>query len=131
MLDLALFGQKECVSVKEIAQRQDISGKYLEQIITQLHRAGLVKSLRGAQGGYRLAKDPGAITVGDILRVMEGDLAPVACLEGEANVCPRAPLCVTVEIWEEVQYAIEQVVDGYTLADLMLRFYEKQPVIVH
>ncbi|MFR5869327.1 MAG: RrF2 family transcriptional regulator, partial [Acutalibacteraceae bacterium] len=81
MLELALHYPDHCVSVKEIAQRQQISGKYLEQIITQLNRAGFVQSIRGSQGGYRLIKEPSQYTVGSILRVVEGNLAPVACLE--------------------------------------------------
>ncbi len=81
MLDLALNNSGECIKVKEIAGRQGISEKYLEQIIAVLHKAGYVKSVRGAQGGYRLAREPEAYTVGMVLRLTEGSLAPVACLE--------------------------------------------------
>ena len=82
MLELALHDANQWISVKEIAKNQEISGKYLEQIITQLHRAMLVQSVRGAQGGYRLAKKPEEIKVGMVLRAVEGELAPVSCLEG-------------------------------------------------
>lgn len=125
MLELALHEANEWVSVKEIAKNQEISGKYLEQIITQLHRATLVQSIRGAQGGYRLAKKPEEITAGMVLRAVEGALAPVSCLEGE-NCCPRKDLCVTLEVWQKIQEAISSVVDSLTLQDLVCRYHEKQ-----
>lgn len=125
MLELALHDANQWVSVKEIAKNQEISGKYLEQIITQLHRAMLVQSIRGAQGGYRLAKRPEEITVGMVLRAVEGELAPVSCLEGE-NCCPRREGCVTLEVWQKIQDAISSVVDTLTLQDLPHRHHEKQ-----
>ncbi len=125
MLDLALQGGGETVSIREIAERQDISDKYLEQIIAVLVRAGFVKSVRGAQGGYRLAKDPSAYTVGAILRLMEGNLAPVGCIEDEENRCARAGRCVTVEVWEKINDAVSGVVDHITLSDLVSRHHEK------
>lgn len=127
MLELALHYPEHCVSVKEIARRQQISGKYLEQIITQLNRAGVVQSIRGSHGGYRLVKEPSQYTVGSILRVVEGNLAPVACLENEENNCERKSRCVTVEVWEQVYQAVCQVVDHITLADLVRRYHEKNP----
>lgn len=127
MLELALHYPGDCISVKEIAERQEISSKYLEQIITQLNRAGFVQSMRGSQGGYRLVKDPAAYTAGMVLRVMEGNLAPVSCLEGEENLCPRKESCVTVEVWEQLHQAILDVVDNITLADLVRRAHEKDP----
>lgn len=90
MLDLALHNDGEYITIKAIAQRQEVSDKYLEQIVPMLSRAGYLKSVRGAQGGYRLAKTPKEYTVGMILRLIEGDLAPVACLEDTPNQCPRA-----------------------------------------
>lgn len=117
LLDLAMHDPSEKVSMKTVAKRQDISMKYLEQIITLLSRGGYVKSSRGAQGGYQLAKKPEDITVGDVLRVTEGSLAPVACVDGEA--CDRADGCATIEVWKKLNEAINQVVDGYTLADLV------------
>ncbi len=125
MLELALHDANQWVSVKEIARNQEISGKYLEQIITQLHRAMLVQSVRGAQGGYRLAIKPEEITVGMVLRAVEGELAPVSCLEGE-NRCPRQETCVTLEVWQKIQEAISSVVDHLTLWDLVCRYNEKQ-----
>ena len=125
MLDLALNYTGEYISIKSIAARQDISEKYLEQIITQLSRAGYVRSVRGAQGGYMLAKAPSEYTVGMILRVMEGSLAPVSCLEGEDGSCDKAAGCVTYEIWQKIQAAVENVVDNITLADLVTRYQEK------
>ncbi len=125
MLELALHDANQWVSVKEIAKNQEISGKYLEQIITQLHRAMLVQSVRGAQGGYRLAIKPEEITVGMVLRAVEGELAPVSCLEGE-NRCSRQETCVTLEVWQKIQEAISSVVDHLTLWDLVCRYNEKQ-----
>ena len=90
MLDLAINNTGEFVSIKEIALRQEISVKYLEQIITQLNKAGLVRSVRGSQGGYRLVKAPGEYTIGLILRVMEGSLAPVSCLEDGGEPLPQS-----------------------------------------
>ncbi len=119
MLDLATADQDQPVRVKEIAKRQDISVKYLEQIITVLVKAGYLKSNRGPQGGYRLAKPPKEYTVGMILRLTEGSLAPVACLEDEENTCPRKDYCVTLRIWKEIDDAVRRVVDKYTLEDLV------------
>ncbi|MCM1112811.1 MAG: Rrf2 family transcriptional regulator [Muribaculum sp.] len=118
MLDLALNNTGECIKVKDIAARQGISEKYLEQIIAALSRAGYVKSVRGAQGGYRLAKAPEEYTVGMVLRVTEGSLAPVACLEDGAEVCERCDTCETLNVWKELAQAIDGVVDGVTIADL-------------
>ena len=89
MLDLALHDSDAPVRIKDIAARQDISDKYLEQIISSLNKAGYVKSIRGPQGGYKLARDPESYTVGMILRLTEGSLAPVACLDDEVNTCDR------------------------------------------
>lgn len=119
MLDLALYGNQEPVRLKDVAKRQEISIKYLEQIISVLQKAGYVKSIRGAQGGYHLMKAPEDYTVGMILRLIEGDLAPVACLEDEVNQCPRQAACVTLRLWKELDAAIRGVVDKYTLADLV------------
>ncbi len=121
MLDLALQNAGEWIKVKDIAARQGISGKYLEQIISVLNRAGYVKSIRGAQGGYRLAKAPEEYTVGMILRLTEGDLAPVACLEEGAARCERRDICDTLGVWKELYGAIGEVVDHITVADLAER----------
>lgn len=119
MLDLALNNTGEYITIKSIAARQDISEKYLEQIISLLNRAGYVKSVRGAQGGYRLAKDPGSYTVGMILRLTEGSLLPVDCLEEDGNGCGRSNSCVTREVWAELYAAISSVVDRITLQELV------------
>lgn len=121
MLDLAMHNTGEYITIKSISARQEISDKYLEQIITQLSRAGFVKSIRGAQGGYRLAKSPEEYTVGMILRVIEGNLAPVACLEDEKNQCLRSSQCATLDVWVQLHAAIQSVVDRITLADLVIK----------
>ena len=125
MLDLAFNYTGAYITIKNIAKRPEISEKYLEQIITQLSKAGFVKSARGAQGGYMLAKAPEEYTVGEILRTMEGSLAPVPCLDSANTPCLRASDCVTLEIWQQLQDAIDNVVDNITLADLVTRQKEK------
>ena len=119
MLDLALNNTGEPVSIKEISTRQEISEKYLEQIISVLNKAGYVKSVRGPQGGYRLTREPSQYTVGMILRLTEGSLAPVACLDGEVNTCERQDRCVTLRLWKMIDSAVSGVVDKVTLADLV------------
>ena len=119
MVDLAVHGDGEPVKIKDIANRQGISGKYLEQIISILSRAGYVRSIRGNQGGYYLSKPAAEYTVGMILRVTEGSLAPVDCLSGEDNPCKRQLDCVTLRLWRELDEAIKGVVDRYTLEDLV------------
>ena len=119
MVDLAIHGDGEPVKIKDIAKRQDISGKYLEQIISILSRAGYVRSIRGNQGGYYLARPSAEYTVGMILRVTEGNLAPVDCLTGDSNLCLRQQDCVTLRLWRELDEAIKGVVDRYTLDDLV------------
>ena len=115
--------------VKDIAARQEISDKYLEQIIAVLGKAGYVKSVRGASGGYRLTRSPADYTVGMILRLTEGSLAPVACLEDEVNQCPRFQQCATVEVWKRLQQAVNSVVDTMTLADLAAIHRDKSGLI--
>lgn len=119
MLDVALNGQEAPVRIKDIAQRQEISEKYLEQIVSVLNKAGLVRSIRGPQGGYRLMKKPEEYTVGTILRFIEGSLAPVACMDADVNDCPRQGGCATLRLWEMLNDAIENVVEHVTLADLV------------
>ncbi len=121
MLDLAIHDTGENIALKTIAKRQEISGKYLEQIIGILTKAGFVKSVRGSSGGYRLAKKPEEYTIGDILRLTEGSLAPVACVEDGVENCPRAGSCVTLTVWQQLNDAINGVVDHITLADLVER----------
>ncbi|MCD8355958.1 MAG: Rrf2 family transcriptional regulator [Clostridia bacterium] len=121
MLDLAIHDTGENIALKTIAKRQNISGKYLEQIIGILAKSGFVKSVRGSSGGYRLARSPEEYTVGDILRLTEGSLAPVACVEEGVENCAKADSCVTMTVWRELNDAINGVVDHITLADLVER----------
>ena len=119
MIDLAQHDGDMPVSVREIAQRQDISGKYMEQIISVLTRASLLRSVRGAQGGYHLAKAPEEITVGMILRATEGDLAPAECVLDGAHHCDRRGACPSRTVFSKVYSAINEVIDGVTLLELM------------
>jgi Rrf2 family protein len=125
MLDLALAPKDEYVTIKSIANRQQISEKYLEQIVTMFSRSGFVKSIRGAQGGYKLSKPAEEYTVGMILRQIEGSLVPVACMEDDPNQCPRSSCCVTLDVWKQIDDAINGVVDNITLADLARKQQEK------
>lgn len=119
MLDLAMHDDGGFIPIKDIAKRQDISDKYLEQIISILGRAGFVKSVRGAGGGYKLTHPLKSYTVGMILRLTEGSLAPVACLDGNVNMCERKDQCATLMVWEKLYEAINGVVDSITLEDLV------------
>lgn len=122
MLDLAQYSnEKEYVSIKKISQRQDISEKYLEQIVAQLSRSGYVISTRGAQGGYRLAMKPEDYTVGMILRHIEGNLSSVSCLEDNPNKCRRCNKCITLEVWQQINDAVNDVIDHITLQDLLTK----------
>ena len=119
MLDLALNNSENPVRIKDVAKRQEISGKYLEQIISILNKAGYVRSVRGAQGGYMLKMEPQDYTVGMILRQTEGSLAPVACIEDDEIVCDRQQQCVTSIVYKKINDAISGVVDNITLQDLV------------
>ena len=118
MLDLATNYTGKPIRLKDVAKRQGISDKYLEQIITGLSRAGLVKAGRGSQGGYRLTRKPCEYTAGEILRAMEGSLAPIPCLDGEENLCPNSGSCFTLPFWSGLGKVIDQYVDSITLEDL-------------
>jgi Rrf2 family protein len=119
MLDLAYHNTGSPISLKDIAKRQEISEKYLEQIIAIITKAGFVRSVRGAQGGYMLKNSPSDYTVGMILRLTEGDLAPVDCVGAEHADCNRRADCVTIRIWEQMNDAINRVVDGITLEEMV------------
>lgn len=119
MIDLAEHQTEEFISLKGIAQRQEISEKYLESIIRMLVKAKVLESLRGKGGGYRLRKSPEQYTVGSILRLTEESLAPVACLEPNAEVCPRAGKCRTLSLWQGLDKVIQEYLDSVTIADLM------------
>ncbi|MGI6030418.1 MAG: RrF2 family transcriptional regulator [Eubacteriales bacterium] len=126
MLELALrYPDGHYTTLREISRAQQISIKYLEQIISPLSHAGMVQSIRGAQGGYRLAREPEDYTVGEILRLTEGSLAPVPCVEPAAEACPRQDQCATLLVWQDLKQAIDQVVDRYTLADLVQEVNKK------
>lgn len=124
MVDLASHATATPISLKEVAHRQDISDKYLEQIVTQLNRAGLVKSVRGAQGGYTLARPSNEITVGDVLRVVEGPLCLVDCVD-DSSLCAKSSSCVTSFVWKKIKLAVEGVVDNITLKSLADRAEEQ------
>ena len=119
MLDLAMDTSGEPVRIKDVAERQEISVKYLEQIVSILAKAGYVRSIRGPQGGYRLSREPEDYTVGMILRLTEGSLTQVECAEAEPGACSREDTCVTRKLWKELDEAIRSVVDKYTLEDLV------------
>ena len=119
MYELACHADEGYLNIRAIAQRQQISEKYLEQIIAMLSRGGCVISSRGAQGGYRLAKPPEAYTVGMILRLTEGCLAPVPCMQEGCAPCERAEGCPTQFVWEALDNAISGVIDRITLAEIV------------
>lgn len=121
MLDLAQNQKDGYVALKEVAERQDISKKYLEQIIPILTRGGLVMTARGAQGGYRLAKPAALYTVGEILRCTEGSMAPVWCLENKPNACEKCGECLTLPVWAGLEKVIDEYLDGITLLDILDR----------
>lgn len=120
MTDLAVYGKDSCVSIKDIAKRENLSEKYLEQIINLLSKVGLVKSIRGAKGGYLLTKEPKNITVESILLATEGSLAPSACAEN-SECCDNYCDCVTSFIWAKMHEAVTQVVQNISLEDLANR----------
>ena len=119
MLDLGINCSGDPIRLKDVARRQGISEKYLEQIISVLNKAGFVRSIRGPQGGYVLTRRPEEYTVGMILRLTEGSLAPVECVENTAAPCDRDEDCVTRMVWKKLNDAISGVVDNITLADLL------------
>ena len=119
MLDLAEHQGDGCVSLKDVAQRQDISKKYLEQIVPTLSRAGFLLTNRGYQGGYCLCRAPEEYTVYEILSVAEGGLAPVACLDQPENTCPRAPDCLTLPVWEGLEKTIRDYLRSITLQTIL------------
>ena len=119
MLDIALAESEMPVRIKDIAKRQELSEKYLEQIVSVLNKAGLVRSSRGPQGGYRLVRAPEEYTAGEIVSAIEGGFAPVACLESETNECPRHQTCATLRLWQKLDDAIRGVMESVTLADLV------------
>lgn len=125
MVDLALHYDEGYISLRHIAERQEISEGYLEQVFAMLKKEGLVRSARGAQGGYKLSYRPEDITVGMVLRALEGSLAPVDCVDGvNPSRCSRYDECVTKLTWEKMRDCLDEVVDSISLKDLILK-YEK------
>ena len=109
----------QCTKISQVAARQGISDKYLEQIVSLLHKAGYVRSIRGAQGGYMLTRKPEEYTVGMILRATEGDLAPAECVSVDGHACTRSGVCPSHAVFSKVYSAINSVIDGVTLCDLI------------
>ncbi len=131
MVNLALSYNKGALPISEIAAREDISVSYLEQLLNKLRRHGVIKSQRGPRGGYALSRGPAMITVGDIVRVLEGDTAPVYCVankKGSIRFCDRSKRCVAKGVWEKLGKAIDGVLDSVTLADLV---HEVKPEEIH
>ncbi|GAI35484.1 unnamed protein product, partial [marine sediment metagenome] len=118
MLDLALNFANDPVLLKDIARRQEVSGKYLEHLMSTFRKRGLVRSIRGAGGGYLLAKPPSEIRLSEIMEVMEGSMAPVDCVD-DPQVCQRANLCVTRDIWAKMKEAIDNILESITLQDMV------------
>ena len=129
MVDLAEHQAAGRIPLKELADRQGVSEKYLENILATLVRAGLLSGMRGKGGGYRLTRDPDKYTAGEILRLTEGSLAPVSCLEGGNNGCERAGECRTIGMWRELDEMISNYLDGITVADLVAKPMEYDFVI--
>ncbi|GAB6171465.1 Rrf2 family transcriptional regulator [Paradesulfitobacterium aromaticivorans] len=127
MFDLAQHFGEGPISLKSIAERQEISEHYLEQLISGLRKAGLVKSVRGAQGGYVLGREAGKIRIGDVIRVLEGPIAPVDCVaEEDPECCSKADYCVTRSVWEKVRDSIAEVLDSITLEDMVKDSEQKE-----
>lgn len=119
LLDLAEHQNEGFIALKDIAARQDISKKYLEQIVSILNKSDMLQTNRGFQGGYKLAKAPDKYTVGSILRLTEGSLAPVACLEGDTLTCARGSGCATLPVWQGLNRVINEYLDSITLQDVL------------
>ncbi len=119
MADLAEHPSEGYIPLKEIAQRQEISEKYLEAIIKILVKARLLTGVRGKGGGYKLTRGPEQYTIGEVLRLTEETLAPVACREEAADVCPRAPNCRTLPVWKGLNRVINEYLDHITVADII------------
>jgi len=119
LADMAEHQSDSYLPLKDIARRQDISEKYLESIVKMLVKGGVLRGLRGKGGGYRLNKSPDQYTIGEILRMTEGSLAPVACLESGAPLCGRISSCRTLTMWQGLDRVVNEYLDGYTIADLM------------
>ena len=125
MIDIAAYSNGDVVSLKDISNRQNISIKYLEQVVSFLTKSGMLQSVRGNNGGYRLTKKPSDYTAGEILRVAEGTLVPVACLQCDPITCERVEMCSTIGFWKGLNDVINNYVDSVTLEDLANKEKEK------
>ena len=125
LIDLAEHRNDGFIALKDIAARQNISKKYLEQIIPVFNKSNILKTNRGFQGGYQLARTPDKYTVGEILRLTEGSLAPVACLDNDPNQCERSGECITLPVWQGLYKVINEYLDGITLQDILDQRREK------
>jgi Rrf2 family protein len=119
LLDLCQHQEDGYVSLKSIAERQDISKKYLEHIVSMFNPTGLLNISRGYQGGYQLGKDPSEVTVADVLRITEGGLAPVSCLDGEVEGCERREDCLTLGVWKGLERVISEYLESISLQDIL------------
>ncbi len=119
MIDLAQNGENGNVALKDIAARQQISKKYLEIIVRDLVKGGMLEGISGKGGGYRLCRKPEDYTIFEIIEIMEGTLAPVACLEDNARACPLAPGCHTLPLWKEYYQLTHDFFSGKRLSDLI------------
>ena len=119
MIDLAEHKDEGFISLKDIAARQNISKKYLEQILPVFHTTDLLRVNRGPQGGYMLSKNPDQYTVGEILRLTEGSLAPVPCLDSDPIDCERSAGCPTLPVWKGLAEVVNRYLDGITLQDIL------------
>ena len=128
MVDLAENRQRGYVPMKEIAERQEISLKYIEQIISVLSKNSLIEGVRGKGGGYRLSRPPAGYTAEEVLRLTEGDLAPVACLQCGRKPCSREKVCRTKTLWKGLDAVISQYLESVTLEDLMEKIAERQSI---
>ena len=125
LVDLSEHETSEgAIPLREISERQEISERYLEQLFAKLRKAGIVRSVRGAHGGYKLNHPPEEITVGDIIRTLEGTLAPVECTDETAEKCDRIESCVANEVWQKIKVEVNSVIESITLADLKERAKE-------
>ena len=125
LIDLAEHKENGYISLKDIAKRQQISKKYLEQIIPIFNHTGMLLTNRGAQGGYKLARKPEQYTVAEVLRLTEGSIAPVACLDQDPNECERSAECVTLPIWQGLYDVITEYLEGITLQDILDKEQER------
>lgn len=128
ILDLALHYGQNLVTISELSERINAPAKFLEQILLLLKKGGFVESRRGKEGGYLLAKSPKEITLGEIVRYIDGPIEPVACIEKQYKGCDEVASCVLRQVWQQVNEAVEGIIDGITFEDLAKRKISQQPI---